>query len=420
MSLMPVYGMADAAKARAKPAMVPPGASFFVDGWADPAFLEQFGITRVGDLTGLDRIGIPVWFACRPNSRGLSVSQGKGLSHAQARISAVMEAVEGAIAEQTGPLIERTGSIASMRKDGYAIIPLERMQRCRASRIAEDRERSWVQGYCFSSGEAIHAPYELVGLDMRVDSPWDHHSFLMSTIGLAAGASLEQAALHGVCELIENDATTMVDLLGVRASRSRGIDCSRTAHSGLASAISLVEASGMKAGFFEVTGVIPVPVVACFIESPFHSARKEAVGIAAGFACRPFAADAALAALMEAVQSRLTKIAGSREDLSDASYRKGRSRLPEPGGESIPVDELAMTGADALRDDEPGMLRSIIRLLVSSTAADKVYLFPLHQEDPGFTVVRALIPDLETVVPEGVVKLGNHALRRLLALKEPG
>lgn len=33
---------------------------------------REFAITRVGDLTGLDTIGIPIWFACRPNGRSLS------------------------------------------------------------------------------------------------------------------------------------------------------------------------------------------------------------------------------------------------------------------------------------------------------------------------------------------------------------
>ncbi len=75
----------------------------------DPELLRRFGITRVGDVTGLDIVGIPVWFAVRPNSRGLSVSQGKGLVPAQARLSAVMEAIEGAVAEDTRRHTAATG-----------------------------------------------------------------------------------------------------------------------------------------------------------------------------------------------------------------------------------------------------------------------------------------------------------------------
>src|SRR2546429_4464550 len=55
---------------------------------------RQIGITRLGNVTGLDRIGIPVTVAVRPNSRSFSVSQGKGLGLSQALASALMEAIE--------------------------------------------------------------------------------------------------------------------------------------------------------------------------------------------------------------------------------------------------------------------------------------------------------------------------------------
>ena len=41
--------------------------------------LARMGITRIANLTGLDRVGIPVVSVMRPNSRSLSVSQGKGM-----------------------------------------------------------------------------------------------------------------------------------------------------------------------------------------------------------------------------------------------------------------------------------------------------------------------------------------------------
>lgn len=395
-----------------------PGHAFFADGWPEASFLEACGITRIGDLTGLDTIGIPVWFACRPNSRGISVAQGKGLTDEQARISAVMEAVEGAVAEQTVPLIAMTESIRSMRSRGAPIVPLEHMPRCRASRIEDGITRSWVPGYGHASGKPVYAPYELVGLDMRTDSAWDHGGFLMSTIGLAAGPTAEHAILHATCELIENDATTMIDLLGVRGSGARGIDCGGTEHAGLARAMAAVEAAGMTVRFFDVTGVVPVPVVACFVEASFVGGRMPAVGISAGFACRPRGADAALAALLEAVQSRLTKIAGSREDLSEASYLSGRSRLPDAVGEMIPVSTLRTPGYEDDLDDPAAMLRTVTEAVVTSSAAKEIHVFPLLPETAGFAVTRVLIPHFETVVEEGTVKLGTHALKRLLALKE--
>ena len=51
--------------------------------------LPAMGITRVANVTGLDKIGIPVVMACRPNSRSLSVFQGKGVDLNAARVSGV-------------------------------------------------------------------------------------------------------------------------------------------------------------------------------------------------------------------------------------------------------------------------------------------------------------------------------------------
>ena len=65
--------------------------------------MVRMGITRLGNITGLDRIGIPVAIAVRPNSRSVSVSQGKGLDLPQAMASALMEASEGFHAEEIRP-----------------------------------------------------------------------------------------------------------------------------------------------------------------------------------------------------------------------------------------------------------------------------------------------------------------------------
>src|SRR6202020_1763686 len=57
------------------------------------------GITRIANITGLDCIGIPVTMVCRPNARSLAVSQGKGLDLTAAKVSGVMESIEGYHAE---------------------------------------------------------------------------------------------------------------------------------------------------------------------------------------------------------------------------------------------------------------------------------------------------------------------------------
>src|SRR5271157_5039276 len=57
-------------------------------------FATAFGITRVANLTGLDRTGIPVVMVCRPNARSTAVFHGKGIDLAAAKASGLMEAIE--------------------------------------------------------------------------------------------------------------------------------------------------------------------------------------------------------------------------------------------------------------------------------------------------------------------------------------
>ena len=50
-------------------------------------FKSSFGVTRIANLTGLDRTGIPVVMVCRPNARSTAVFHGKGISLAAAKAS---------------------------------------------------------------------------------------------------------------------------------------------------------------------------------------------------------------------------------------------------------------------------------------------------------------------------------------------
>src|ERR1700761_3207352 len=59
------------------------------------AVAESLGVTRVADITGLDRIGIPVYSAIVPDSAdNISVYNGKGRRPIDAKAGALMEAIE--------------------------------------------------------------------------------------------------------------------------------------------------------------------------------------------------------------------------------------------------------------------------------------------------------------------------------------
>lgn len=85
-------------------------------------FMAAMGITRIANVTGLDSIGIPVVMVCRPNSRSLSVSQGKGLDLPLAKVSGLMETVEQYHAERIHlPL--KFGSYEGLRYTNPLVFP---------------------------------------------------------------------------------------------------------------------------------------------------------------------------------------------------------------------------------------------------------------------------------------------------------
>ena len=64
--------------------------------------LRVAGITRITNITDLDRIGVPVFSAIRPTAQEGSVSiyAGKGIGESQAKASAMMEGFERYSAEK--------------------------------------------------------------------------------------------------------------------------------------------------------------------------------------------------------------------------------------------------------------------------------------------------------------------------------
>ena len=351
-------------------------------------------------------IGIPVWFASRPNSRGLAVSQGKGLTHAQARLSAVMEAVETAYAERCETLICGRASLSELEVGGRVAVPFARMLRCASEEIDRERPRFWVEGRMWHSGETVYAPYELVGIDYRQVSPWDHASFHMSSIGLAAHGSIEQATLHALLEAIENDATAALEVFGYSERLVEAVP--ELPHTpALAGALDKLAAAGLRAGFVRLRSAIDLPVLGCFVGRDVADASGSGTAVSAGFACRLRAEDAALSALLEAVQSRLTNIAGARDDIELTAFMPVGGTLVE----DLPRTKLKRAAATP-RPTTTSALAQVRRKLDAAGIEDFA-AFELS-DAPGLRVVRVLVPDLQSPAEAGQLRMGLTATRQLL------
>ena len=77
--------------------------------------IKKIGVTRIADITNLDRLGIPVFSAIRPSAAkgAISIYSGKGSTEQRARISVIMESFERCLAERPGLNANVKGEISA-------------------------------------------------------------------------------------------------------------------------------------------------------------------------------------------------------------------------------------------------------------------------------------------------------------------
>jgi hypothetical protein len=118
--------------------------------WIRP-LLPHFGVTRVANITGLDRIGIPVWICIHPNGRSLSVSQGKGVTPELAQVSAVMESIECHHSEHVRPP-DLVASHRTVRRRHEVVAPRQLQPGIRWKAYDDSRPIAWIRGSDLASG----------------------------------------------------------------------------------------------------------------------------------------------------------------------------------------------------------------------------------------------------------------------------
>lgn len=278
--------------------------------------LSSMGITRVAEVTQLDALGIPVFQAIRPNSRNLSVSQGKGITKPLAKVSAIMESIETWHAEEP-PLPSTMATIGDMgARLPYSVYDLNLAEYCL---LHDSFVLDWFPGTIVGSWEQTFVPASYVRLDFTTTNKWLPPTFELASNGLASGNTLEEAILHGLYEVVERDTFARVRLQGLQEAVIDPVTVD-----GEASAL-LIEQLYKAEADFEIFSVSGPTGIACF-GARIVSSNYPIVAI--GYGCH-LDRDVALSrALTEAAQSRLTLISGARDDIDRRSYARVRSRRP--------------------------------------------------------------------------------------------
>jgi YcaO-like protein with predicted kinase domain len=354
---------------------------------------RRMGITRLGNVTGLDHIGIPVTVAVRPNSRSFSVSQGKGLGLSQALASAVMEASELFHGED---LTART-MVASFRELSAERRVVAPGLFCGTGNPLPDEARiAWIDGYDLLRREVCAIPWEIVHTDYTLPTAHSGEHFLSGTNGLAAGNHLVEALTAAICELVERDAVALWTARSVRERARCRLDFISVNDPDCRTLLETYVRARITPRVWEVTSDIGIPAFICDI--PAASDQPGQLRRFRGAGCHPDRAVALARALTEAAQIRLTYIAGIRDDLPPADYAE--TAQEKLGGALL--DAASQAAEPRSFVDVPNLTTDDLALDVRwelerlcSVGIERVIAVDLTRPDFGIPVVRVVIPGLE-------------------------
>jgi YcaO-like protein with predicted kinase domain len=380
--------------------------------------LKDFGITRVGEITGLDRVGIPVWIAVRPNARTLSVSQGKGLDDTAAKVSAAMEALEIAHAEQPQlPLRYATAGEIAISGDGD-LVDLNALPRMRSSLFGTKRRVPWTTATIWNSGGAVWVPYEIVHADATVPRMEGAGSFMHSTNGLASGNTAEEAILHGLCELIERDALAVWQHAGSSAQAASRLDLESIEGSICGDIVGRFRSADLVPTVWDATSDVGIATFLVALYDDTSDPVTRPLPTCRGAGCHPDRTIALCRALTEAAQSRLTAIAGSRDDLGRPHYRDMQS------AQALASSRDAAYGHAGRRP-----ITAVPTLVTESVAADlnrvvaqldqagltQILVVDLSRRGLPVSVARVIVPGLEGPTHSPSYLPGKRALANAAA-----
>lgn len=350
--------------------------------------LPGIGVTRVAEISGLDRIGIPVYSAIRPASAkgAISVYAGKGATPVEAKVSVMMEAIERYSSEFQKEDKKRivAGTYESVSNGKTAIEPESLIL---PGKLLPNVKMDWIDGF-----DLIHKKEVLLPCN-AVFHPYlsSVRLFRSNTNGLASGNTLEEAIFHALMEVVERDALSISE-----ATRRPGQEIVLTEKDGLAYDLykKFQEARvAVKLWYLPTDSGIPT-VLAATDDTELMDPAMLVMGVGTHMDARI----AVLRAITEVAQSRATQIQGAREDTDREKISRsiGYERMKRinrylyaDGKETISMGELP----DLSTDSHKGDIEKAVKLLKG--IVDDVIVTDLTRKNVGVPVVRVTVPGLE-------------------------
>jgi ribosomal protein S12 methylthiotransferase accessory factor len=354
-------------------------------------------ITRISDLTPLDRLGLPTFSAITPLAADLTSHLGKGPDAASARVSAIMEAVERVSAESFSGTTTRA-SYMDLRREATVIDP-ETFTLPDDTNYRADDCFTWAHSHDLMNDEPVWMVADLI-----TNPPAEGILREVNTNGLAAGNTLLEAIVHGLCEVIERDAWSQhefVVLFGDESSTHpprRTIDPA-TLPDESGAWVERIHSSGFELVVHDITHDLGVATCHALL-SDLHYVTPAGTGPMRfqGLGTHPNASVAVIRAITEAVQARLSFIQGARDDYNVApASTRGWTRA-QRSAQLTAQDRVSFSAIPSVKHDD--VLQDLHHLIEKLQRSGFERLIVTDLTHPAFDipVVRVKIPGLSEFV----------------------
>ena len=372
---------------------------------------KQIGVTRLADITHMDKLAIPNYSAVLPGTEDyIWVYSGKGPTKAHAKASVLMECIER---YSSLPGSTKRNFIQGSYEDlsqKYSVLHPEEVVEPFNFQYRNYMPMDFLPGFELFSGESMLIPASLALFRYSPKPPALNPFAFYHTNGLASGNVLEEAVCHSLCEVIERDAVSLAEL---RASaipfnfirtitnslkeKQYSISPDVVIHDVDFDPIKMLVRKFEKAKIplivKDISSDIGIPT---FNASSIEWLTHDYGYLAEGHGTHPDARIALLRAITEVSQSRAANIQGARDDLRKIKYGNDNSDDKRawqftPSKNKIQFSQVrSYFNVDILDDIK------LILARLQQAGLKKAIIVDLTIAEIGIPVVRAIVPGLET------------------------
>lgn len=379
--------------------------------------LPTLGVTRVADISYLASSGYPVFQSCRPNvwhhtRMGQNTgAQGKGPSPVQAKISCIMETIEGYSTENRFPDLIR-GSY-NFLKNHHTIVNPDHFIQASKALATLDEPLMWTHAYSIAHECSVLVPAEMVYFPFMALEYNTASRFISGSNGLASGSTYLEATIHALYEVIERYYTNLYEegKLHIEALHEEEL-----LNVGLQELInSPTKEFEIQLYSYEIPNIKNMPTIACVLLVD----RKAYQGWGTSSTVQ-ISLDRAIS---EALQSLSTEISGTREDMdkfgksipnSDGSTEDPLERplfkkIQQPKERTLRIHTYQSRVIDYQFDSLQEEYTFIMKWL-KKNGFGEVYLANLTRVGIDIPVVKAIIPNMESENNGKQVSMADAAL----------